>query len=178
MTKPLELMPDDVPSLKGLVAAQREQIEHLKLQIAKLQRAQFGRRAESLSVSPDQLTLIQEPLPSKTLTPVSGKPEVPPKPRPYNRKPLPEHLPREIQIHGLDSTQCPDCGGPLKACGETVSERLEIIPARFKVIRQVRPKFACRGCATIHQAPAADAPIVRGKAGRGLIGSGAGLEVL
>jgi len=37
---------------------------------------------------------------------------------------------------------CPDCGGKLKHLGEDVSERLEIEPLRFKVIRQVRPKLA------------------------------------
>jgi transposase len=46
---------------------------------------------------------------------------------------------------------------------------LEYEPARFKVIRHVRPKFACSGCAAIVQAPAASRPIARGLAGPGLL---------
>src|SRR5690606_18637156 len=53
--------------------------------------------------------------------------------------------------------------------GETVSEMLEYVPARFKVIRHVRPKLACAGCETIIQAQATSRPIARGLAGPGLL---------
>ena len=64
---------------------------------------------------------------------------------------------------------CPDCGGELKHLGEDVSEMLEIEPARFKVIRQVRPKLACACCERIVQAEAPSRPIARGIAGPGLL---------
>ena len=59
------------------------------------------------------------------------------------RRPLPEHLPRERVVHEPACT-CPDCGGALRQIGEDVSEVLDYVPARFKVIRHVRPKLACR----------------------------------
>ena len=59
------------------------------------------------------------------------------------RKPLPEDLPREIITHMPEYECCPDCGGQRRQFGEDVSEQLERIPATYKVIRNVRPKFAC-----------------------------------
>ena len=46
---------------------------------------------------------------------------------------------------------------------------LEKIPARLKVIRHVRPKFSCRACETISQAPSPDLPIEKGRPGPGLL---------
>jgi transposase len=63
----------------------------------------------------------------------------------------------------------PDCGGTLDRLGEDVSETLEYVPARFKVIRTVRPKLSCRRCDRIVQEPAPHRPIARGLAGPGLL---------
>jgi transposase len=46
---------------------------------------------------------------------------------------------------------------------------LEYVPARFKVIRIVRPKLSCAGCSLVVQAPAPSRPIDRGLAGPGLL---------
>ena len=59
------------------------------------------------------------------------------------RRPLPEHLPREVRTYVPKQTACPDCGRQMKHLGEDVSEMLEYLPERFKVIRYVRPKLAC-----------------------------------
>ncbi len=64
---------------------------------------------------------------------------------------------------------CPDCGGELKKIGEDVAEQLEFIAEHFKVIRHVRPKFACAKCSTLVQAPAPSRPIDKGLAGPGLL---------
>ena len=85
------------------------------------------------------------------------------------RRPLPEHLPREVRTYPPKQEACPDCGGELKHLGEDVSEILEYVPARFKVIRQVRPKLACACCERIVQAAAPSRPIERGIAGPGLL---------
>lgn len=82
---------------------------------------------------------------------------------------LPDHLPRDLPSHEPDLTQCPDCGGPLKPLGEEVSEMLEYVPARFRVIRHVRPKCACACCDRIVQASAPSRPIAQGLAGPGLL---------
>ena len=47
------------------------------------------------------------------------------------------------------------CGAERHVIGEDVSERLDIIPAQFRVIVTRRPKYACRSCTNgVVQAPA------------------------
>jgi transposase len=53
--------------------------------------------------------------------------------------------------------------------GETVSEMLDYVPARLRVLRIRRPKYGCRACGTIHQAPAPERPIAKGRASAGLL---------
>jgi transposase len=57
----------------------------------------------------------------------------------------------------------------LRQFGEDVSEQLERIQATFKVIRHVRPKFACNRCEQVVEAPAPSRPIERGLAGPALL---------
>ena len=150
------------------------EIEHLKLLIAKLRRIQFGRKSEKLDREIEQLELRLDELeatqaekgapsqaPAVTVCAVNAE-----KPA---RRPLPEHLPREVRKYPPKQKACPDCGGELKYLGEDVSEMLEYVPARFKVIRQVRPKLACACCDKIVQAEAPSRPIERGFAGPGLL---------
>jgi transposase len=167
--------------LKALILTQHEQllsrdneIEHLKLLLAKLRRMQFGRKSEKLEREIEQLELRLDELeatqaekvaPSQTpAAAVSAANAAKPA-----RRPLPEHLPRETRKYPPKQTACPDCGGELKHLGEDISEILEYVPARFKVIRQVRPKLACACCERILQAEAPSRPIARGVAGPGLL---------
>lgn len=110
----------------------------------------FGRRSEQLDDTLAQMELALEEL--ETAQAERPAPEGVSKPaetaKPV-RKPLPTHLPREELVLEPAHACCPDCGGALKQLGEDVCEILERIPARFKVIRQVRPKFACARCDTI-----------------------------
>lgn len=162
--------PDEVIALRAKVSEQAAEIEHLKLVIAKLRRMQFGRSSEQMNEMLGQLELSLEEL--ETL-----RAETPPEPAapadtreaPPPRKPLPEHLPRDIEEHLPSACDCPACGASLKKLGETVSEMLEYVPASFRVIRHVRPKFACSRCDTIVQANAPARPIARGLAGAGLL---------
>ena len=161
--------PDDITALKALLNAREQEIAHLKLLVAKLRRQQFGRRSESFNgltqfeLGLDQITRTL----NTDATPITAAPRVE-RERPV-RKPLPAHLPREVEVHQPASCQCPDCGNALRRIGEQVSEQLEYIPARFKVIRHVRPKFACARCEVIVQADAPSRPIARGLAGAGLL---------
>src|SRR5690606_32415213 len=41
-----------------------------------------------------------------------------------------------------DERQCP-CGTPMVRIGEDVSEQLDIVPMQIRVIRTVRPRYAC-----------------------------------
>jgi transposase len=172
--------------LKVLILTQHEQllskdeqltsrdneIEHLKLLIARLRRAQFGRKSEKLEREIAQLELRLDELEATQAEKVvpAQTPAAPlanaAKPA---RRPLPEHLPRETRKYPPKQSACPDCGGELKRLGEDVSEILEYVPSRFKVIRQVRPKLACACCERIVQAEAPSRPIERGVAGPGLL---------
>jgi transposase len=172
----------DPAALKALIVSQHEQlqsrdneIEHLKLLIAKLRRIQFGRKSEKLDRQIEQLELRLDELQatqaehttgSHTRARVASMASVAAKPA---RKPLPEHLPREVRKYLPKQKACPDCGGELNFLGEDISEILEYVPARFKVIRQVRPKLACACCERIVQAEAPSRPIERGIAGPGLL---------
>ena len=172
----------DPTALKALILSQHEQllsrdheIEHLKLLIARLRRMQFGRKSEKLDRQIEQLELRLDELQATRAentaachTPAGDAP-VPNRAAKPARKALPEHLPREVRTYLPKQQACPDCGGELKHLGEDVSEVLEYVPARFQVIRQVRPKLACACCERIVQAQAPSRPIERGVAGPGLL---------
>jgi transposase len=65
---------------------------------------------------------------------------------------------------------CGNCDpARLARLGEIITEVLEKIPTRLKVIRHVRPKYACRLCERIFQAPAPELPIEKGRPGPGLL---------
>ncbi|KWF15207.1 transposase [Burkholderia ubonensis] len=162
---------DVVESHKAATATDKAEIEHLKLLIAKLRRMQFGRRSEKLDRQIEQLELRLEELEAdEGAAPI----EIPRTPRTapeqVQRKPLPDHLPREIQNHWPESREtCAACGAPMKQLGEDVAEQLEYVPASFRVIRHVRPKLTCSCCDHIAQAAAPSRPIERGMAGPGLL---------
>src|SRR5207302_5663121 len=80
------------------------------------------------------------------------------------RRPLPEHLPREDLRHPAPCS-CPSCGGALRKISDEVSETLDYVPGRFKVVRHIRAKLSCRACDTVVAAPAPDHAIARGRAG-------------
>src|SRR5271170_1314315 len=172
----------DLAAAKALLIAQHEsytatlsfrstEIEHLVLLVEKLQRMLFGTKSEKVLRKIEQLELQLEELQAdnaieeraavaSAARPMAAKPF---------RRPLPEHLPREIHTHTPDHEACPDCGGRLRQLGEDVAEMLERVRACFKVIRHVRPKLSCDACDRIVQAPAPSRPIDRGLAGPGLL---------
>jgi transposase len=154
-----------------------QQIEHLKLVIEKYRRMIFGRKSEKLTGQLEQLELRLEELETAQgadeaaqaateATPPSSAQATRKRPA---RRPLPQHLPREVVTHLPEHDCCPDCGGALRQFGEDVAEQLERIPATFKVICHVRPKFACKQCERVVEAPAPARPIERGLAGPDLL---------
>ena len=178
----LDLDSLDRQALKALVLAKQSEldsrnteIENLKLLILKLKRMQFGPRSEKFDRDIEQLELrledleanqaAAEPLPIQPAT-VALNSKTPRKPA---RHPLPAELPREIETITPRQEACPDCGGTLRWLGEDVSEILEYVPARFQVIRTVRPKLSCACCSRIVQEPAPSRPIDGGLAGPGLL---------
>ena len=89
-----------------------------------------------------------------------------PSPRPWR---LPGHLPREDVTVDVAVNACPHYSGELYRIGESVSEMLDFVPARFRVLRIRSPKYGCRACGTIHQAPTPERPITKGLASPGLL---------
>ena len=161
--------PDDTATLLAMVRSLRDENEHLKLLVAKLQRMQFGRRSEVLDAEDPQCSFSLDGQITPPATPLPQKPAEDTTHGKPSRKPLPARLPREVQRHTVDAHHCPVCGGELRSIGEDVSEVLEYVPARFKVIRHVRPKAACTSCHKLIQACAPERPIARGLAGPGLL---------
>ena len=149
--------------------------EQLKLRLARLLRERFGASSEKLRGSIEQLELllgdleeqIAETAPAEPLPQLAAGSPGAPRRKP-TRKPLPDHLPRDVVDHPAPCA-CPKCGGVLHALGEDVTEVLDYVPGSFRVTRHVRPKLSCRGCDSITQAPAPSLPIHRGLAGPGLL---------
>lgn len=146
----------EITALKAMLIASEarnlrndERIERLEKLVAAFKQAAFGRRYEKSD--PDQFELALEDL--KTAMAVIHAAEDaedraakrPTKPRAANYGALPKHLPRIEEIIEPDSLTCA-CGGCLHCIGEDISERLDIVPAQFRVIVTRRPKYACRSC--------------------------------
>jgi len=158
-------LPDDIAALKAMLAASQarnlrkdERIERLEKLVAAFRQAIFGRKSEK--ADPDQFELALEDL-ETAIAQVHAEEDAddresrhPAKPRAVNRGSLPKHLPRIEAVIEPESLTC-GCGGSLHCIGEDVSERLDVIPAQFRVIVTRRPKYACRACTDgVVQAPA------------------------
>ena len=159
------------------VSAAEAQIASLTLMIEKLRRALYGQRSERKERLLDQLELALDDLTADAgeddlaaekaaaaTTEVKGFVR-----RKPSRKPFPDHLPRErVVVPG--PTACGCCGsGRLSKIGEDITETLEMIPRRWKVVQTVREKFSCRECETISQPPAPFHATPRGWAGPNLL---------
>ena len=123
-----------------------------------LQKTLFGAKSEK--IDPAQYELELEDI-ETAIAQVEAEidadartaPVRPPMPRQTNRGSLPKHLER-VEVVIEPELSCA-CGTERHVIGEDVSERLDIIPAQFRVIVTRRPKYACRSCeGRIAQAPA------------------------
>ena len=144
------------------------QIDRLRHLLRQLSRAQFGRRSEKLDR--DQLLLALEDIEQaiaeseacddkKDVQAARARAET----RHANRGALPLHLPRVDITIAPEDTDCPCCKTPMHVIGEEKSERLDVIPAQFRVIVTHRPKYACRACEqAVVQAPAPERLIKSG----------------
>ena len=151
-------------------------IAHLKLAIEKLRRALYGSRSERQAKLLDQMELELEELEAAAsedaiaaqAAAAQASRTMPVRKRP-SRRPFPEHLPRE-RIVIAAPTACPCCGSAkLSKLGEDVTETLEVVPRRWKVIQTVRERFSCRDCERITQPPAPFHVTPRGFAGPQLL---------
>lgn len=150
-------LPDDIAALKVLVIAsqahgarQDERVAELEKLVKAFKQALFGSKSEK--ANPDQFQLALEDL-ETAIAVVHAADEADPSPiepkrkkrRSTNRGALPKHLSRIEEVIEPDNLTC-SCGGELHCIGEDVAERLDVIPAQFRVIVTRRPKYACRSC--------------------------------
>jgi transposase len=181
----INALPTDVTQLQrllvehhALVATQsvdlrtkQRQIEHLKLQLAKLRRFRFGQSSEQMegveqmALRLDALEASVAPSPTPPVTDAAA----PDKGQPTRRKHLPEHFQRIDYTIEPSECACPGCGGPLGLLGSDAAEVLEVKTVTFTVTRHIRPKKRCSSCSIIVQAPAPARPIEKSFAGASLL---------
>src|SRR4051812_14101845 len=144
-----------------------ERIERLQHLLRKLQRMQFGPRSERL---PDaQLQFAFEEVEASLADTQAEAEKRSPEQRQKNtarrragRGRLPAHLPRIEQVLLPESTACPCCRGEMVEIGTDTAERLDVIPAQFRVLVTKRPKYACRACQGVVVQAAAPARLIEG----------------
>ncbi|MCB1338917.1 MAG: IS66 family transposase [Maritimibacter sp.] len=161
---------------RAVVSTSEAMIKHLRLEIARLRREQYGHSSERRARLIDQMELQLEEL-EAAATEDEIAAEMVAKTAPVAaferrrpaRKPFPDHLPRERVVIEAPTT-CTCCGSSrIVKMGEDVTETLEVVPRRWKVIQTVREKFTCRDCEKISQPPAPFHALPRGWAGPHLL---------
>lgn len=166
----------ELTQVQAIVSASEDMIRHLRLQIAKLRREQYGQSAERHARLIEQLEMQLEDIETDIADDRAKAEATGPgamvaafeRRRPA-RKPFPEHLPRERVVVEAP-TSCTCCGSArIVKMGEDITETLEVIPRQWKVIQTVREKFTCRDCEKISQPPAPFHPTPRGWAGPNLL---------
>jgi len=149
-------------ALEADVAALAEHNRRLEHLVAEFRQVLYGKRSEKLSEDERQLAFedletavaaAEEAKAQASATPSASRPARAGVKRNQGR--LPAELPRIERVIEPASILCP-CGcGEMTRIGEDRVERLDVIPAQFRALVTIRPKYACRRCAgAITQAPA------------------------
>jgi transposase len=151
----LEIQKETLSAEKETLSAEKEtlsaekellalQVEELKRQVAELKRLIFGSKRERFisNQNPEQLSLsfdideknLQDAIDTETQT-VTYERKKASKPHP-GRMALPSHLPvKEIILEPTEDVTGMTC------IGEEITEELEITPAKFFIIRTIRPVY-------------------------------------
>ncbi|KXS30429.1 MAG: Transposase, partial [Candidatus Gallionella acididurans] len=153
---PISSRDSEITRLTEVVRSQEIKIQALIQEVAYLRRIRYGVKSETMSA--EQRSLFEDDV-VQDIAAVESELKLPvtssvPRTR-AGRQTLPEHLERVEVRHEPDSCTCTACQSNLVKIGEDVSEQLDIEPARFFVIRHIRPQYACRQCETITAAPVA-----------------------
>ncbi|MCB2183771.1 MAG: IS66 family transposase [Desulfobulbaceae bacterium] len=180
---------ENTVDLKEIIQSQGQQLESKNQEIERLEEENRLLR-QALFAPKSEKRKDQEPSPQ---LPLFDIPENPPADeeskqeeeiivpehtrKKKGRKPIPDHLPRIEIVHDIadDEKKCA-CGCELSRIGEDISEKLDIVPAVMRVIRHVRPKYACKNCEGVEDdsksvkiAPAPPQIIPKGIATAGLL---------
>jgi transposase len=181
MVLPPEKLPRDPDKLIEIVLDLRGEVEALRAAVATFKTMIFGPRSErSALIVAEQLLLGLDGDEMNAAMPTPANDDSAAVQTAQTRKvrrkaqrnigALPEHLPRVEQTIEPESTVCPCCAGRLHRIGETVSETLDRVAAVLRVLRTIRPKYACRACEeAVVQAPAPPRLIESGMASTALV---------
>ena len=148
-------LPNDTQQLKQMVLMLLGQIDDLHGQLYYLKKQMFGKKSEKLD--PNQLMLFQDlydEIQAKIdaeedhSAPKKRKPKQKSNANHPGRNPFPEDLPRDEHViePSADEKVCPTCQSEKQRIGQEVTEKLDYIPASFRVKRIVRPKYGCKQC--------------------------------
>ena len=180
MTAPLaQSLPDDIDVLKRLLLKKEQRITLLEEQIRLFKQKRFGTSSEKsdqqaelfneaeLTEAADQVFESEE---VESASPKDEAPTTAKKSKP-GRKPLPADLPRiRIEHDLLEADKVCACGCERECIGEETSEQLDIIPAKVRVLVNVRKKYACKQCeGNVATAALPAQPIPKSKASPGLL---------
>ncbi|MFK7826306.1 MAG: IS66 family transposase [Oligoflexales bacterium] len=121
------------------------EITHLNELLRLARHKRFGSSSERFLNQP---SLFNEAEDSIALGPTANKELRNRKKSQKRRKLLPPELPREAITYDITSDEkiCSCCKVPMHEIGTVVTEQLDIIPARVKVKKHIRKKYACGKC--------------------------------
>jgi len=149
MSLDISALPENIDDLKSIIIDYHNENEYLKEQIRVLKACIFGRKSEKTlpGIPSNQKPLFDMPEP-EDVPEETEKIEVKShKRKKPGRKPIPDNIPREEVIIDIpEEEKTCACGAKLVRIGEEVSEKLDYVPAKVKVIRTIRPKYACKEC--------------------------------
>jgi transposase len=159
MLKDTTTLPDELSELKRIVHRYEQENDLLREQIRLLYARIYGKKSEKGNRDPESVQLPLFDMPEPEVEPEKETTEVPAHTREKaGRKKLPENLPRVEVVHDIpEEAKVCACGGEMSRIGEDVSEKLDIIPAVIRVIRHIRPKYACKHCEGIET----EGPVVK-----------------
>ncbi len=175
-----DALPLTLESALLIIAQQKRKIASLELRLLELVRKAFGKRSEK--IDPRQLQLALEQLTASIdstgcpLESDSGEVVVPePKPRKKGkggRRKLPRNLPRQRVVLDppAEALHCSACNVDKTCIGESVTEKVDYVPAVFQVIETVVPRYSCPRCHEgVVQAEVPPQAVEKGLASEGLL---------
>jgi transposase len=127
------------------------------MELRLLRQKLYGPSSEQKVIEPqEQTNLFNEAEATTEEGPAEEKETITYERKKGGRRALPESLPRIEKTHDIPEDQkiC-TCGCALSRIGEEVTEQLDIIPRQCRVIRHIRPKYACRQCEGVESEKAA-----------------------
>jgi len=166
-----------IATLQAELAKTQRENAQLRHQLDVLCRRLFGKKADR--VDPRQLRLALDQLanePGPVTEPIemdSGETPVRGHARrkPHGRQVLPADLPREVVTIDLDEAEktCA-CGTRKTVIGTIDSEKLDYVPASFRIRQTSRLKYACPACHEgVAEAPAPPQAVEKSLAAEGLL---------